>query len=63
MFFDEYFSKHYREGIPMGKYGCALLIKLVGPESLKFLSLGKLIYLINQALSDDYLRYYNRKIV
>ncbi|OMJ78944.1 hypothetical protein SteCoe_21115 [Stentor coeruleus] len=43
--------------IPGGRYGCAQFIKVCGPNSLKNCSLGKLSYMVQLAISEDYLRY------
>lgn len=62
LFSESYFSAHFRQGLQMGRFGLSLLIKHFGPESLKFLSIGKLIYMTNLALSDDLFRIHSRKI-
>ena len=56
-FCEDYFSKHFKQSISMGRFGLALLVKYTGPDSLKFLSTGKIMYLINLAISEDLLRY------
>lgn len=63
LFLEKYFEKHYKVRIPIGRYGCALLVKYSGPESLQHLSLGKILYLINQAFTDDILRFHHRQLV
>ena len=63
IFLEKYFARNYKNSIPLGKYGCRLLIKFAGPDSLRYLSAGKILYLINQALTDDFLRFYDRKLV
>lgn len=62
-FLQIYFSNKNQESIPMGRYGCSWLIKSQGPDTLKHLSLGKLLYLINLGLSEDYIRYKNKSII
>ncbi|OMJ89599.1 hypothetical protein SteCoe_8225 [Stentor coeruleus] len=62
-FFERYFSNNYKEIIPMGRYGCSLLLKLSGPDSLKSLSLGKLFHITNLAIQDDYFRYQNKCLI
>ena len=37
-FLEKYFSIHYKESIPLGRYGLAVLIKNSGPENLKILT-------------------------
>lgn len=56
-FCESYFSNHFKQSIPMGKFGLILLLKYSGPASLKYLSTGKLTYLINQSISEDLLRF------
>ena len=63
IFLEKYFAHNYKRGVPLGKYGCRLLIKFAGPDSLRHLSPGKIIYLINLALTDDFLRFNDRKLV
>ena len=46
-----------QKAIPGGRYGCAQLLKTCGPYSLKSLSLGKLSYMVQLAINEDYLRY------
>ena len=62
LFSESYFSNHFRQGIQMSRFGLSLLIKHFGPESLKFLSIGKLIYMTNLALSDDLFRIHSSKL-
>lgn len=62
-FFERYFSEHFKETIPMGRYGCSLLLKLSGPDSLKSLSLGKLLHMTNLAIQDDYFRYQQKSLI
>lgn len=45
------------KSIPGGRYGCAQFLKFRGPTSLKNCSLGKLSYMVQLAINDDYLRY------
>ena len=56
-FCENYFSNHFKQSIPMGRFGLITLIKQTGPESLRHLSSGKLIYLINLALKEELLQY------
>lgn len=56
-FCEDYFANHFKQSISMGRFGLALLVKHTGPDSLKFLTTGKLMYLINLAISEDLLRY------
>ena len=62
-FCESYFASHFKQSIPMGRFGLILLLKYSGPDSLKFLSTGKLTYLINQSISDDYLRYNKKQLI
>jgi hypothetical protein len=43
--------------IPGGRYGCAQFVKSCGPPLLRALSLGKFSQMIQQAISEDLLRY------
>lgn len=62
-FFEKYFASNYKKRIPMGRYGCGLLLKLSGPDSLRSLSIGKLIYMSTFAIQDDYFYYHNKGLV
>ena len=62
-FCESYFSSHFKQSIPMGRFGLILLLKYSGPDSLKFLSTGKLTYLVNQSISEDYLRYNKTQLI
>ena len=46
-----------QKAIPGGRYGCAQFIKICGPPSLRNCSLGKLSYVVQLAINEDYLRY------
>ena len=46
-----------QKAIPGGRYGCAQLLKVCGPYSLRGCSLGKLSYMVQLAINEDYLRY------
>lgn len=46
-----------QKAIPGGRYGCAQFIKICGPPALKNCSLGKLSYMVQLAINEDYLRY------
>ena len=46
-----------QKAIPGGRYGCAQFIKICGPLSLRNCSLGKLSYMVQLAINEDYLRY------
>lgn len=46
-----------QKSIPGGRYGCAQLLKVCGPFSLRGFSLGKLSYMVQLAINEDYLRY------
>ena len=49
--------------IPGGRYGCALMLKHVGPESIRKLSLGRLLSLVGQALNDKFLVHFKTLII
>ena len=42
----------------MGRFGLILVIRHLGPDSLKYLTKGKLIYMINLALRENFLTFY-----
>ena len=46
-----------QKAIPGGRYGCAQFIKVCGPPLLRNCSLGKLSYMVQLAINEDYLRY------
>jgi hypothetical protein len=48
---------------PLGKYGCALMIKLTGPPELRPLSLGKLCSYVQRALNQHILIYYKTLLI
>jgi hypothetical protein len=48
---------------PLGKYGCALMIKLTGPTELRPLSLGKLCSYVQRALNQHILIYYKTLLI
>lgn len=62
-FCESYFSNHFKQSIPMGKFGLILILKYSGPTSLRYLSTGKLIYLINQSISEDLLRFNKTRLI
>lgn len=45
------------KSIPGGRYGCAQFLKVCGPVCLRSCSLGRLSYMVQLAISEDYLRY------
>ena len=49
--------------IPGGRYGCAQFVKSCGPDLLKALSLGRLAHMVQQAVSDDLLRYHKTLLI
>ena len=57
-FCDDYFGNNGQKLVPMGRYGLILLIRHRGPASLKYLSKGKLVYMINLAIRQNYLSFY-----
>ena len=46
-----------QKAVPGGRYGCAQLLKVCGPFSLRGFTLGKLSYMVQLAINEDYLRY------
>jgi hypothetical protein len=56
-FCENYYKVHFKQSIPMGRFGLLTLVKYLGCESLKQLSSGKLIYLINLAIKEEFLQY------
>lgn len=62
-FCDDYFENINQKLVPMGRYGLVLLIKNFGPVSLKYLSKGKLVYMINLALRQNYLSFYKTFLI
>lgn len=64
-FFIEYFSVDDYEdyGIPGGRYGCAQFLKHFSSENLKNCSVGKLNYMVQLAIDEDFLRYQKNLLV
>ena len=56
-------SKGHNRAIPGGKYGCALMTKRCGPESLKSKSLGRILALIKRALDQGVLNHWKTLLV
>jgi len=56
-------NKSIKKAIPGGKYGCALMLKMCGPEELKCLSLGRISALIRHALENQVLIHYKTLII
>jgi hypothetical protein len=51
------------KSIPGGRYGCAQFLKICGPPGLRLFSLGKLSYMIQLAINEDFLRYQRTLLV
>ena len=49
--------------IPGGKYGCAQMIKLIGPPEQNHLSLGKLCAFVQEAQNENLLIYYKTLLI
>jgi hypothetical protein len=62
LFVEGYYNNHYRQGVQMSRFGLALIVKYSGPHSLRFLSIGKLIYMTNLCINEGLLRVNSGKI-
>lgn len=65
---DSYFSSNglkidENTAIPGGRYGCAQFLKMCGPSTLQYCSLGKLSYMVQLAIDEDLLRYQRTLLV
>lgn len=56
-------NKSIKKAIPGGKYGCALMLKICGPNELRSLSLGRISALIKNALKNQVLIHYKTLII
>lgn len=56
-------NKSIQKAIPGGKYGCALMLKICGPDELRCLSLGKICALIKHALKNQVLIHFRTLII
>lgn len=56
-------NKSIKKAIPGGKYGCALMLKICGPDELRSLSLGRISSLIKHALKTQVLIHYRTLII
>lgn len=56
-------NKSIKKAIPGGKYGCALMLKICGPDELRCLSLGRISTLIKHALKNQVLIHYKTLII
>ena len=56
-------NKSIKKAIPGGKYGCALMLKICGPNELSYLSLGRLNALIKHALKNQIIIHHKTLIV
>ena len=57
------YPKGVTEAIPGGRYGCALMLRSVGPYAYRNLSLGRISYLVQEAISRDLLIYYKTLLI
>ena len=57
-FCDDYFQGPSRRLLPMGRFGLVLAVRRLGPDSLRYLTKGKLVYMVNLALRENFLTFY-----
>lgn len=55
--------KSVNKAIPGGRYGCAQLLKCCGPTALRGLSLGKLSFYVQEAITKGLLIYYKTLLI